>query len=213
MHTHPNQPTELQFPIRGIIFDLDETLLTANLNFAAIRSAVGCAKGEDILTHVAQLPKSQQTKAHATILEHEQRDAEQAEWIAGAQAAVDHFQAQQLPMAIVTRNSKQAVATKLEKNHVPIQTVITRDDAPAKPDPTALLSIASQWQIPPSNIAYVGDFLYDVLAANNAQMHACLYLRRTREDYAQYEHKADFVFSDYQALVEYVSRGWEAIDE
>ena len=195
------------FPIKGIIFDLDETLLTANLNFAEIRAAIGCPKNQDILTYVAQLAEPERGQANATILAHELRDAQQATWIAGAQEVVETLQAQQRPLAIVTRNSRQAVAIKLAQNQVPIATVVTRDEAPAKPDPTALLAIAAEWQIPPGQIAYVGDFLYDVLAANRAEMHACLYLRRGREDCAQYLHRADFVFDDYRALLDYVQTG------
>ena len=188
--------------VSGVIFDLDETLLTADINFNAIREKIGCAKGSDILAHLETItdPKAKQD-AQAFIRQEELKDAHNAQWIPGAKAFVEKLRERDIPVAIVTRNSKEAVQIKLEKNQVPIDTVITREHAPAKPDPTALLQIAEQWAISPQDIAYVGDFLYDVLAANNANMHACLFLRRKKEEYAQL---ADFIFEDYRELESYV---------
>jgi len=48
--------------------------------------------------------------------------------------------------------------------------VLTREDAPAKPDPTALLMVANTWQLRPEDCLYVGDFIYDQQAAENAGM-------------------------------------------
>lgn len=186
----------------GVIFDLDETLLTADINFAAIREEIGCEKGKDILEHVESLPDPVQRQAfHDFIREEELRDAHTATWIPGAKAFVERLHDNQIPTAIVTRNSAEATKVKLSNNQVPIDLVLTREHAPAKPDPTALLNIASTWDMQPQKIAYVGDFIYDVLAANNANMHACLFLRREKEAYSEL---ADFVFEDYRELEAYV---------
>lgn len=186
----------------GVIFDLDETLLTANIDFAAIRNKIGCEKGKDILEHVNAFSDPQQKEdAHAFIREEELKDAHSAQWIPGAKAFVNQLHENGIPTAIVTRNSAEATKVKLENNQVPIDLVLTREHAPAKPDPTALLDIASRWDLTPPSIAYVGDYVYDVLAANNAKMHACLFLRREKEAYSAL---ADFVFEDYRQLEAYV---------
>lgn len=186
----------------AVIFDLDETLLTANIDFKAIRDAIGCAKGEDILAHLDTLTDDREKqKALDMIREHEIQDAQQAEWIPGAKEMLNELKSANLPVAIVTRNSKEATSIKLNRNQVDIDTVITREHAPPKPDPTALLQIADEWRIAPENIAYVGDYIYDVLAANNARMHSCLFLRRGMADFAA---QADFVFNEYTELQNYV---------
>ncbi len=41
--------------IRGIVFDLDGTLVTSNLDFSLIRSELGCPDGLDVLAYVDQL--------------------------------------------------------------------------------------------------------------------------------------------------------------
>jgi len=85
-------------------------------------------------------------------------------------AMVEKVQAHKLPMAIVTRNCRQATAIKVANNGIPIDYVLTREDAPAKPDPTALLMVANTWQLQPEDCLYVGDFIYDQQAAENAGM-------------------------------------------
>lgn len=157
--------------INGVIFDLDGTLVESSLDFRRIRADVGCPEGEDILSFVDAItcPDKQQ-HAHNIIRKHELADAHSAKWLPNGRAMVEKAQQHNLPMAIVTRNSPEATRIKLSNNAIPIELVLTRDDAPPKPDPTALLMVAEQWQLPPANCLYIGDFIYDQQAAENAGM-------------------------------------------
>lgn len=157
--------------IKGVIFDLDGTLVESSLNFTRMRDDVGCPQDQDILEFVDAITCTQtKALAHERILQHELEDADTAKWLPLGKAMVEKVLQHQLPMAIVTRNCRQATAIKLKNNQVPISLVLTREDAPPKPDPTALLQIASQWQLPPERCLYVGDFIYDRMAAENAGM-------------------------------------------
>lgn len=157
--------------IKGVIFDLDGTLVESSLNFTQMRADIGCPQNEDILTFVANMPcEDARQQANHTILQHELSDAQNAKWLPIGKQMIATTQAHELPMAIVTRNCRAATAIKLANNKIPIDYVITREDAPAKPDPTALLMIAKQWQLQPEDCLYVGDFIYDQLAAENAGM-------------------------------------------
>lgn len=156
--------------IKGVIFDLDGTLVESQLDFSAIREQIGCSKSEDILEFVDKLPNHEKAHANAIILQHEIADAENAKWLDIGKQMVQKAQANNMPMAIVTRNCIQATNIKIRNNQIPIDLVLTREDAPAKPDPTALLQIAKQWQLQPKDCLYVGDYIYDQLAAENAGM-------------------------------------------
>ena len=157
--------------IKGVIFDLDGTLVESSLNFTRMRDDIGCPQDQDILEFVAAITCSE-TKAQAEqrILNHELEDAENAKWLPIGKEMVEKVQQHKLPMAIVTRNCRQATKIKLQNNQVPIELVLTREDAPPKPDPTALLHIATQWNLPPEHCLYVGDFIYDRMAAESAGM-------------------------------------------
>lgn len=80
---------------------------------------------------------------------------------------------------------------------MPIQTVLTRSDAPAKPDPSALNAIATLWGMEQQHILYVGDYLYDIQAAHNANMRACLY---APSDIPAYANQADYIVKHFSEL-------------
>ncbi len=185
------------YSVFGVIFDLDGTLVHSSLDFQALKDAVNCPPGIDLLAHVDDQPSSQRNAYLSVIEDHEMQDAKEAGWICGAEAFVQRLQAQGLPMAIVTRNFSKAAQLKISNNRIPIDLVITREDAPAKPDPTALLEIAEQWQLEPQHLIYVGDYLYDVQAAANAGMRSCLYVEGCLPHYSE---QADIVFSCFEEL-------------
>ncbi len=159
--------------------------MRTTLDFAAIKQAIGCPSADDILSFIENLAcDERKAEANQVVLEHELQDAQTSVWLPGAEAFVDLAKQHSLPLAIVTRNCRQATEIKLNNNRINVEHVITREDAPAKPDPTALLRIAETWQILPTDIAYLGDYIYDIQAAHNANMQAWLYKYQSgTEDY------------------------------
>ena len=183
--------------VKGIIFDLDGTLLHSYLDFKWLRQQLDCPQDVDLLTHIESMNEDAKQRAVEIVKQHEIEDAEKAVWIDGADEFVDKLVASGMPTAIVTRNCREATQIKLSNNRVPINTVITREDGPAKPDPTTLIGLGEKWQIPSSDLVYIGDYLYDIQAAMRADMIACLFAPGGVPDYA---HLADVVFSDYKEL-------------
>ena len=155
----------------GVIFDLDGTLVTSSLDFTAIREEIGCPRSQDLLEFIAHTPDPSVKKRHSDIvLAHELEDARDSQWLAGARDFIDELIALGTPLAIVTRNCRRATGLKIKNNQIPIHTVLTREDAPAKPKPDALLKIATLWGCKPQQLLYVGDYIYDEQAAHNAGM-------------------------------------------
>lgn len=172
--------------VQGIIFDLDDTLVKTQLDFNFVKQHLGCPLSQDLLTYVDSLTcLSQRKEAQDFILSYELQDAEQSRWLPNASDFVSQALAQDLPLAIVTRNSVAATQRKLETNNIPISRVITREDAPPKPDPTALLTLAGEWQLNTEDIAYIGDYIYDIEAAHNAKMQAWLYKFTDNKPYSE----------------------------
>lgn len=156
---------------RGVIFDLDGTLVSSTLDFSTIRQEIGCPENVDLLSFIDSMElEASRNEAAQIVLRHELEDAYESSWLLGAKEFVFELAAANMPMAIVTRNCSQASAIKIKNNQVPIELVLTREDAPAKPKPDALILVAEQWQISPSDLLYVGDYIYDELAAENAGM-------------------------------------------
>ncbi|MFY8274883.1 HAD family hydrolase [Pseudoalteromonas sp. SSDWG2] len=183
--------------LRGAIFDMDGTLFSSILDFSRIRDEINCHPSEDILDFVANLDQEEKARAENIILEHELADAHQASFLPRVEQAIYQLHRHDIPMAIVTRNCEQATQIKIARNPLPINVVLTRDDAPPKPDPSALLHIAQLWQMNPSDLIYVGDYRYDIEAAHNAKMRSCLY---APDDLPEYAHSADYVMKCFSEL-------------
>ncbi|TMN96628.1 HAD-IA family hydrolase [Pseudoalteromonas sp. S558] len=185
--------------INGVIFDLDGTLVSSELDFSLIKAQISCPCEQDLLDFIAQLPSAYMREEAMNIVhQHELLDAQHATILPGVSEAIAQLDAKKIPMAIVTRNFDKAAAIKLQNNPLPISTVLTRSDAPAKPDPSALNAIATLWDISPANILYVGDYLYDIQAAHNANMRACLYAPDVTPAYAD---QADYILHHFYELV------------
>lgn len=184
--------------VKGVIFDLDGTLVDSSLNFSQIRAELNCPPGTDTLKFIdAMTEESARLAAHELVLSHEMKDAAKSKWLPGAQALVERLTARNIPQAIVTRNCAKASALKISNNNIPIELLITREQFKPKPAPDALLHIAQLWQLDVANLMYVGDFKYDIEAGNNAGMISCLI---THGKEVRFEHQADLVFDRLDEL-------------
>lgn len=183
--------------IRGVIFDLDGTLVTSSLDFVAIKQEICCPADEDVLLFLKSLPTKKQHEALDVIHRHELLDAQGSDWMPGARAFVDKCLENDIPMAIVTRNSLQSSRVKIERNAIPIDRLITRENSKPKPDPTALLHIAKDFGLPTHAMLMVGDYKYDLEAGRNANMQSCL-IHYTR--LPDYSHLANYSFQHFSLL-------------
>ncbi|MFC1236342.1 HAD family hydrolase [Vibrio sp. F74] len=161
--------------IKAVVFDLDNTLVTSGMDFQALRGVIGCPLNEDLLTYSDSLSNKQdRDRAHQIILDHEMSDALSSEPMSGCYELLEFLYKNNFHTAVVTRNCRQATALKLSHNNIEFEQVITREDFPAKPAPDSLVALANGWNLSTVNVLYVGDYLYDLQAAANANMTSCL---------------------------------------
>lgn len=189
--------------ISAVVFDLDNTLVSSSLDFGEIKSHIGCPDDEDILAFVDRLPPQEEKSATDTIHEFEMQDASTATKLAGTDKLLRLLNDLQIPTAIITRNNFEAASFKINNNHIDIGLVITREQFAVKPAPDALLYLAKHWQLSIDNILYVGDYLYDLQMANNANSQSCLI------DYGKdlyYSELASFVAKDLHELAKVVTQ-------
>lgn len=182
--TYKKDDTLLTHKLLGVIFDLDNTLVSSSLNFAEIRADLGCPKDTDLLDFVEALPQQQKIDANELLVNYEIIDALNATKLAGTDQLLTLLSELDIPCAIVTRNCHQAALLKMQQNSIDIPTLLTREDHKAKPAPDALLHIAQCWKTAPENLLYVGDYLYDIQAAQNANTMSCLVTYGKKMSYA-----------------------------
>ena len=187
----------------GVIFDLDNTLVSSSLNFDSIRKSLGCSKEIDLLDFVDALPRKQQIDVNKVLVEYEINDALNAKKLAGTDELLTLLSKLSIPCAIITRNCKEAALIKLNNNNIDIPILLTREDHKAKPAPDALLHLAVLWNTPPENLLYVGDYLYDLQAAQNANTMSCLVTYTKTVSYAGL---ANIVVNDLTELSEVIKK-------
>lgn len=191
-------------PLRGVIFDLDGTLVDSGLDFDAIRRDLGLSPGELILETVSMMPPGTEKDDCLLVLRnHELRGAHRATLMPGADELLAKLNDDGIPMAVLTRNSRESTDLTLSRLGLKFSMVVTRDEVPPKPDPAGLLMICEHWKIAPSESIYIGDYLFDIQAGQNAGMPTMLYTPGTPPDYANL---ADFTVQSFSEALELVAQ-------
>ena len=153
--------------IRAVIFDMDGTLTRPTLDFPAIRAAIGVP--EPLLENMLALPPGpERDRAFAILDRFEEEAAEASELHDDTRGVLDFLASRDLPMGLLTRNSKRSTDRVLAKHRLAFHVVVTREDAPAKPRPEPLWMICERLGVKPAETLMVGDFKFDILAGRNA---------------------------------------------
>jgi HAD superfamily hydrolase (TIGR01509 family) len=184
--------------IKAVIFDLDGTLVDSALDFAAICDDIGWPRGTALLEQLVLLSDvTERDRAQRIIRQHELRGAGLARWMPGAQRCLQQLVQANIPLAILTRNMREATELTIKRLQIPIQQVLTREDCAAKPNPEGLLRIAATLNLPVQQLIYVGDYVFDLQTAANAGMSSCLYMNERNKHFAA---QASWVFSHFDEL-------------
>ncbi len=188
--------------LQGVIFDLDDTLVSSTLNFNKIKNSLDCPLDIDLLDFLDGKPQTERSIIEQKLIDYEISEAASSVKLKGTDSVLTLLHDLNMPIAIVTRNCREAALIKINNNNLNIPILISREEHQAKPAPDALLFLANQWNISPENLLYVGDYLYDIQAAINANTMSCLVTHGNTLDYA---HLATLVvneLTDLQKIIE-----------
>lgn len=183
--------------LKGVIFDLDGTVVDSRLDFVAIRRDLGLAENAPILEAIDRNPNlAERVRMHEILDRHELAGAERASLMPGIAELLSELETRKLRTAVFTRNSRKAAARTLERLNLRFEVLIAREDAPPKPDPAGLAVICERWRTQPDHIVFIGDYLYDLQAGRRAGIPTVLYAPEAPD----FRHDAEWILPHFDGF-------------
>lgn len=184
--------------IRGVIFDLDGTLVDSGLDFDLMRQEMELPPGLALLEAIDQLDDVRAARCRDILARHEWAGADRAHLLPGVAEFLARLTALGMPQAVLTRNARDVTLATLRRLELRFDPVMTREDAPAKPDPTAIWRICELWQFEPSQVAVIGDFHFDIEAGRRAGARTVLYTGGREPEAVRGSADADYCLRCFQ---------------
>ena len=161
--------------IRAVLFDFDGTLTRPEaIDFAVLRSLLGCPKGTAILEFIESLESETARREASRMLEDFELAAARASVPNdGAEELVGLLRDRGIGRGILTRNSMASIRESM-KNFPAISAadfpvIITRENAGRpKPHPDGVHDAARLLGVPPAMLLVVGDYVFDIAAGKAA---------------------------------------------
>jgi HAD superfamily hydrolase (TIGR01509 family) len=151
---------------QAVIFDMDGTLIQQAIDFLSLRAELGVPDGTGILEHLATMTPADREAGLAKLVDRETAAAQRADLMPGADAVLAAIREAGLKTALLTRNGPDAAGIVLSRFDLPFDLVWTRDQGPIKPEPDGVLRACKTLGVEPTRTVSVGDFYYDIQAAN-----------------------------------------------
>jgi len=169
------------FP-KGIIFDLDGVIIKSSLDFGLIAKEIfGSSSKKPVLEKIEELSsRAEKEKAFRILEKHEKRAALQAQLNPGIRQLLEVVRQRGMKTAIVTRNSRSSVGIILEKFHLQIDCIVTREGIPPKPSKEPVLRACECMKLSPHEVVFLGDYEFDMLAGKRAGVGTIL-LRNSKQ--------------------------------
>jgi HAD superfamily hydrolase (TIGR01509 family) len=153
--------------VRGVLFDMDGTLVDVPYDWPRIRADLGAAE-VSILTYLGRLEEPERSQKWAILEAHEEEATRQARLRPGVTRLLKRLGDGGIRTALVTNNSRTNTDILLSRFGLAFNLVLTRDDGLWKPSGAPLVAAMARLGLVPEECLAVGDSSFDVRAAREA---------------------------------------------
>ncbi|HEY0009020.1 MAG TPA: HAD family hydrolase [Tepidisphaeraceae bacterium] len=183
---------------KAVLFDMDGTLTSDCLQWDHLRADLGVKVDEAILEAIHRMNASDRAHAEAILHKHEYESACRSELAPCCHELLQWLDARGIGRALITRNTRASVNAVFDRHGLHFDVAITREDGEYKPSPQPLWHACQCLGIEPADAWMVGDWKYDIEAANNAAVES-VWLRLGRSERSFYA-EPKRVVNDLQEL-------------
>ena len=181
---------------------MDGTLVESALDFDAMRCEMQLQGGQPVLEALAAMAGDDALRCRAILDRHERMGAERAFVIPGVLDFLAWLNERGIRQAVWTRNGRNATQATLSRLNLQFERVVTREDGPAKPDPSAIWAICDAWQFDRREVILIGDYIFDLEAARRAGIRGILYTGGAEPHECAGHELADFALRSFQETAE-----------
>ncbi len=193
-------------PYKAVIFDMDGTLIEPMLDFDAVRADLSIPPGQDILDAISRMEPTRSQRVADRLIAVETAAAHKATLHEDAPEMLCRLRRAGLKTGLLTRNSRPAVDIVFERTGLPaFELIRSREDGMTKPDPAGIIEACAVLGTEPRETLCVGDYIYDIIAANAAG--AVSVLMATSARWREFKKESDFVIHQLSELEHIVGNG------
>jgi len=148
---------------------MDGTIVDVSYDWDLIRSELD-TQGKPILSYLKDLPEPQKSYKWAILEGFEKKATLQADLKVGIPELLDFLRKHQIKTALVSNNSQKNVTFLLGKYQLRFDRVMSRETGLWKPSAEPFLQVLQEWGISAEECCAVGDSVFDILAAQAAEI-------------------------------------------
>lgn len=214
-----------------VVFDLDGTLVTAEIDFHAMRQAIRdlfISNGfppdvlpmnstQDLLRSAFAYAQTQgkspieiselRDKVYAVAVEIEWDGAKKAQLVPGARETLQELRNRRINVAVLTNDNREVadfLLVKFEMDEL-INLLISRDDAPhMKPSTEGLELILKHFEVTPNQTIFIGDSTIDIMTAKKLRMPCIARISKVRTKEELQKEGAIAVFPTLEPIIPYL---------
>ena len=155
---------------RCVLFDMDGTLYDSEIGIQSIRDQLGLPQeGRPILDQLREQLPDVRDRGIELLHVAEAKAAANGSLISGTREMLGWLRETGISCGLVTNNSRRSMDVVLDSHPLlRLELIVTRDDAPMKPEPDLFLLAMNKLGCEASEAAAVGDTHLDGIAAHRA---------------------------------------------
>src|SRR5512136_1514762 len=149
-------------PLRGVLFDLDGTIVDVPYDWPRIKAAIGVERSVSILSYLENRPELERARKRAILERFEEEATRRARLRQGVRPLLAHLARRRIRTALVTNNSRSNLEILIARFRLSFDYTSSRESGLWKPSGAPLRAAMAALGLTAEECCAVGDSHFDV---------------------------------------------------